>query len=393
MAENKNALTLIANMQISTRARQVLKHADEELAAGIAAPFAVIGFKGGKWSVRSRGTVKELENPDGSSIPFIDVVVLYAASHHSKIYYAKVYQDGDDDVPDCWSTDGIKPDQAAPHKQNPICEGCRHNAFGSRINQATGSKGKACQDVRRLAISPYPDLENEMLGGPMLLRIPPATLSPFAEYSDFLKANTVPYSAIVTKIGFEKGLSYPRFIFQPKQALTDDEIDRVARMQSHPLTDRIVSQQLENIVDQPGSEAGTANTEPGPKPVTNGKSVPHESNQPEQSDNAFARAQGKTEAVQRQQATPAPAPQPTQKPAPAPALSPEQARLKELEAEIARLKAGTEKPARRRSKPVAPSTEAETLPPPDADDTGTGDDAAEDPALAAINARLDEVMQ
>src|SRR5215470_633218 len=153
-------------MQISQRARQVLKHADEELAPGIAAPFAVIGFKGSRWSLKHRGQITTFERSDGSFEPFLDVVMLYAAPHHSKIYYAKAYQDGDDDVPDCWSTDGIKPDGAAPRKQNPVCKGCKWDEFGSRINQSTGARGKACADTRRIAIVPYPNVENEVGGGP-----------------------------------------------------------------------------------------------------------------------------------------------------------------------------------------------------------------------------------
>lgn len=425
---NKHALTIIANMKISTRAKAVLKHADEELAPGIAAPFAVIGYKGARWSVRARGNTTVLEQDDGSFVPFLDVVMLHAAAHHSKIYYAKTYQDGDDDVPDCWSTDGQKPDQAAPRKQATICANCKWNEFGSRTNANTGAKGKACGDVRRIAIVPYPDLENQIMGGPMLLRVPPASLAPFAEYSDFLKANGVPYPALVTRIGFDKKEAYPKYVFRPLVALSDDEVDRVAKMQAHSLVDRIVQQQLENIVDQVGSEQGAVSVPKqqgvvgaGEKPadmtppehlnrtngaaakptVTQSDQVPHASTRPASKANPFAKAagsgpshQGSGEAIQRQQAAPGETAQTTAQTDPAgsaEALSPEQARIKELENQLAAAKAGTRAPAKRRSQPVAPSSEAQSLPPPDAEE-GTIE-GADDPALAAINARLDKVMQ
>src|SRR5215471_17524436 len=109
MAEN--ALALISGMKISSIAKQS-KYADQELGAGIAAPFAVIGYKGGKWSIRHRGTTTILERKDAQGrsegpVPFLDLVILFAASHHSKVYYAKQYSDGDDDVPDGWSTNGV----------------------------------------------------------------------------------------------------------------------------------------------------------------------------------------------------------------------------------------------------------------------------------------------
>lgn len=413
---NKNALTVIANMKISTRAKQVLRHADEELAPGIAAPFAVIGYKGARWSVRHRGNTTVLERDDGSFVPFLDVVMLFAAPHHSKVFYAKAYQDGDDDVPDCWSTDGIKPDQAAPRKQATICANCKWNEFGSRTNAATGAKGKACADTRRIAVVPYPDLENEIMGGPMLLRVPPASLSPFAEYSDFLKANSVPYPALVTRLGFDKKEAYPKFVFRPLVALTDAEVDRVGLLQAHPLVDRIVQQQLENISDQPGSEQGAISApkqqgtvgggekmDPPPHldrrngggaaaTVTQSDQVPPASNQPPSRDNPFARAAGAREPAQRQEPKPAPAAQPTQPTAQVShVLTPEQVRIAELEAQLAAAK-GAAAPKRRRSQPVAPASDAQPLPPPETEETGDGDDAA-DPALAAINARLDKVMQ
>ena len=50
-------------------------------------------------------------------------------------------------------------------------------------------------------------------------------LSPFAEYSDSLKANTVPYAAIVTKVGFEKDCRIPSS--PSSQAGTDRRRDRL----------------------------------------------------------------------------------------------------------------------------------------------------------------------
>jgi hypothetical protein len=417
MANPQNSLAVIdqIKMQISPLARQELKYVDQELGAGIAAPFAVIGFKGGKWSIRHRGNTTLLMRYDAHGreegpLPFIEVVILFAASHHSKVYYAKNYQDGDDAIPDCWSTDGLKPDQAAPDKQNPTCADCRHNKFGSRVNQATGGKGKACADTRRMAVVPHKDITNEILGGPMLLRVPPASLGAVGEYSDFLKANAIPYSALATRVGFDPREAYPKMVFEPFQALSDDEVHKVRKMQDHPLVERIVQEQVENMVAQTGSEQGVNQTapkadpgsdprsDPGPIPPhldkakTNGAAsagsvnqpVTQQVTQPATSHNPFAHGANTgpsypgNQAVQGGQAAGAPQPQPEAQVAPdpvsapaQPALTPEQARILELEAKLAAAEAKQKAPRKTRTPPVAPSTTAEpagssgpALPPP-----------------------------
>jgi hypothetical protein len=383
-----NSLTVIGGMKISTKAKQS-KYADQELGAGIAAPFAVIGFKGGRWAIKSRGTTHVLERrdaqgrPDGF-VPYLDVVILLAASHHSKVYYAKTYQDGDEGVPDCWSTDGTKPDQAAPQKQSPTCANCKWNEFGSRINLQTGkASGKACSDTRRMAVVPYNDIENTLLGGPMLLRVPPASLGSVGEYSDLLKANSVPYSAIATRLGFDKEQAYPRIVFAPLAALTDAEMDRVIKMQAHPLVERIVQEQVENV------SASVSDAPVIPPAAANGQ-------------HGTAVTRPVTEPVQQVQPPPtSPTSQPAEAP-PAPSLTPEQAKIRELEDQLAAAKAASApatRPTRRRSQPVAPSAQAEPHQPVEAagEEDGSGSGAAvaaggSDPALDSITARLSKIL-
>jgi hypothetical protein len=423
----QNALTVIGGMKISTVAKQS-KYADQELGAGIAAPFAVIGYKGGRWSIRHRGNTHVLERrdaqgrPDGF-VPYLDLVVLLAASHHSKVYYAKNYTDGDDSIPDCWSTDGVKPDQAAPHKQSPICANCKWNEFGSRVNQATGSKGKACADTRRMAVVPYADLENSMLGGPMLLRVPPASLGSVGEYSDMLKASAVPYSAIATRVGFDPKEAYPKMIFQPLAALTDDEMRTVIKMQEHTLVERIVQEQIENVVAQVGSEQGTNVAADAPAqaadapPAANGQhGQPATPAATPDKVNPFATVptggpsyQGKTaptEPVGRPAVETQPTAQtaPAVTPAPQESLTPEQARIRELEALLATTQAKPGRaPTRRRTQPVAPQTDAqphtpqqEAAPAEAAEEDGSGSGMAQpetsDPALDTISARLAKIL-
>jgi hypothetical protein len=406
MADNSLALLANISTQLAPNARK-LKYADQDLGAGIQAPFAVIGYKGGRWSVRHRGSTKVLERfdekgrPDGF-VPYLDLVVLYAAGHNSKVYYATGYVEGSDSPPDCWSTDGQKPDGAAMHKQNPTCLDCRHNVRGSRVNTATGAKGKACSDFRRWAVVPYEDIENTLMGGPMLLRIPPASLGGVGEYSDKLKANSVPYAAIATRVGFDGKEAFPKLTFQPYAVLTQDEVDEVIKMQAHPLVERIVSEQVENLADQPTSEEGkavttSASVPPSGEQVTKGNGAV--TDRPKTS--AFARAAQKP--AEEDQPKGASAPQPTRKneqaaPAATAAegLTPEQLKIRDLEAQLAAAKGGTGKAPRKRSAQVAPQAKADAHTPAEGeeDGSGTGDavETANDPALAIISARLDKLL-
>ena len=444
--DTKQQLALIQGMQISTKARQS-KYADMDLGKGLSAPFPVIGYKGSKWSVRNRGTTYPCEVPDATGrfkipVPFLDLVVLYGAEHNSKTYYSKNYQDGDDHPPDCWSTDGIKPDAAAPSKQNPTCAGCKWNEFGSRMNQTTGTRGKACADFRRMAVVPYPDIENMAMGGgisagPMLLRVPPASLGVLAEYSAFLKGNSIPICAVVVRLGFETQLAYPKFTMDTLRALTDDEMDRVIAMQAHPLVERIVQAQVENIVSQapePGATPATSKSDtgddPGPIPDhlkrSNGTAAPtatvtpsapvtplgaqvSPSTQPAPSASPFAAMAPNPAVGGPAVQTAQPASQPAQAPQAAPA-APAAPVSQETPAEtIARLQAelaaatgqAAKRPRKPRSQPVAPSTTAEPAPATTGLTAASGtpivedDEAADeesDPALASINERLGKVM-
>lgn len=425
----QNALAVLSGAKISSLALQS-KYATQELGAGIAAPFAIIGYKGARWSIRHRGTTTVLERFDAQGrrdgfVPFLDVVILLAATHHSKVYYAKNYQDGDDDVPDCWSTNGAAPDQAAPKPQSPICATCKWNEFGSRVNQATGSKGKACSDTRRMAVVPFADIENVSLGGPMLLRVPPASLGAVGEYSDMLKANAAPYSAIATRIGFDPSEAYPKMTFEPIAALTDDQMRQVLKMQDHPLVERIVQEQLESVAAQPSQptpaptqQAAPATppapandpNDPGPPPAFLTKTAAPVTPQVTPPSNPFGQVPtvpAETAPTPQAVAQAVAPPQPTQT---TEVLTPAEAKIRELEAQLAAMKApdagATKRPRKARTPPVAPQATAQTMEasqqaqehPQEAgeeDGSGTGAavaPAAGDPALSSISARLSKIL-
>jgi hypothetical protein len=244
--------------------------------AGVQASFAVIGYKGRTWSLKHRGEKILLRDDRGTPTPQLDVVIVGVANAISKIYYERGYVEGDDNPPDCFSLDGITPDAAAPNKQHDVCATCRHNQWGSRITDA-GKRAKSCQDSRRIAVVPLGDIQNEQLGGPMLLRIPPTSLPNLANYSDLLERKSADFNYVGTRISFDYNVAYPKLEFQALGWLTTEQAVQVVGTDgnggvcANPLIDRM----LNDFGPTEPAAAAAADADPlagqGPAEVFKGK--------------------------------------------------------------------------------------------------------------------------
>ncbi len=233
----------------------------EELAGdlydGVSGGFAVVSFRGSKWRIKHGGEENPILNENEEPVASLECVLVKASKNVSKIFYAEQYEEGDDSAPDCWSIDGIKPDSASPDIQSQTCAACPNNVWGSKISPA-GKKTKLCSDNRRVAVVPLGDIANEALNGPMLLRVPAASLADLATYGKGMATKGFPYNAIGTRIGFDLNASYPKLTFKPIRKLTDEELAEVAGHFS--------GETLGNILDVPQDLTQTAQPEVQPKP-------------------------------------------------------------------------------------------------------------------------------
>lgn len=220
--------------------------AENDLSAGVQAGFGIIGYRGKVWSTRYRGEEKQLMRPDGDGPRnSIEVVILKASGHVSKIWYKDGFVEGSYAAPDCYSTNGVTPDVGSKNKQHTACATCPMNQWGSRITPA-GKQGKACSDSKRLAIVPSDNLANEILGGPMLLRVPAASLRDLAGYGEKMQALGYPYYSIATRISFDAAEAYPKFVFGAIRPLTDAEADVVLAMRNERQVATILAEGSEN---------------------------------------------------------------------------------------------------------------------------------------------------
>lgn len=219
--------------------------ANDELGAGIASSYGIIGYRGKVWSIKHQGKETQLMRPDGDGARgSIEVVVVKASAAIAKIFYKGGYVEGSSSPPDCWSSNGVTPDAAAQNKQASTCAQCPMNAWGSRVTES-GKQGKACSDSRRIAIVPLEDIQNEAFGGPMLLRIPAASLKDLKAYGDRLNSFGFPYYAVATRISFDPKEAYPKFVFKEMRPLTEAEASQIIDLRG----DRRVSSLLSEAQD------------------------------------------------------------------------------------------------------------------------------------------------
>ncbi len=212
-----------------------------ELAANVGGGgFPVMSIKGKQFALTRGGERKTLMNPNDPDevATSINVVILKANPNLSKIWYAKGYTEGSDSKPDCFSNDGIAPDPSVEKPQSKKCSTCSKNEWGSKVSE-DGKKMKACQDSRRLAVA-APDRIND----PILLRVPAATLKPLAEYGNDLAKRSVPYSAVVTKVGFDRDAAAPKLTFKPVGFLSEEQYGEVQ--------DILKDEVLASILGKPG---------------------------------------------------------------------------------------------------------------------------------------------
>ncbi|MBE0534532.1 MAG: hypothetical protein IH624_02605 [Phycisphaerae bacterium] len=105
----------------------------------------------------------QFEMPDGQYAREFAGHILFW--HNANQYYTSEYGEGSSVVPDCASSDGIRPD-GGEFVQADSCRACGMNRFGS----APDGTAKACQNTIRL----YVLVDGEVI--PCLLKAPPSSL-------------------------------------------------------------------------------------------------------------------------------------------------------------------------------------------------------------------------
>ena len=164
--------------------------------------FPKISIRAGRYRLVEDG----VETPVGINL---DVIIVGANPKVSKIFYSKPYDGAADGVrPDCFSNDGVRPD---PSVENPIasgCADCQNNVLGSKVTPS-GAKSKLCADQRHLAVVPAAD-PNKVYA----LTIAVSAMKNLREYLKELQNFGVEAQEVVTELGFDEQVSFPKVTFK-----------------------------------------------------------------------------------------------------------------------------------------------------------------------------------
>lgn len=199
--------------------------------AGLVAPRAAAGIQGAqpprisiaanKFTLidaagNERPYTALLRNPDGTPVrdqmgnvfrqpsQELEIVIVDANEHVSKVFYAGAYSPGSNDAPTCWSDNGVGPSVSASTPQNSVCATCPHNAWGSAISNVSQKQTKACSDSKKIAAIVVDDES----GIAYQLRIPPASLKNFKAMIQVVTSSSIgPRNAdpsdVVCKVTFD----------------------------------------------------------------------------------------------------------------------------------------------------------------------------------------------
>lgn len=259
----------------------VTPEAFDEFAGGVTSSFPVISYRGRTWRVRKGGVEEVYLNEQKEAIQSLEVVMLKSNPVPSKVFYEAKYNEGDSGPPACWSANGTKPDAGVTAPVNALCVNCPNNVWGSKISDS-GAKTRACSDVRRCAVAFRHQLEEFEAGtrkktdiDVLLLRIPPATLNPLKDYvTKVLEPKGVPPYVLITKIGFDTDVAYPKLTFKGLRFLTEAEVGVAMELRDGEETRRILNESLENtpVDDGEGTTSGAGEVSTGTaQPVAEAK--------------------------------------------------------------------------------------------------------------------------
>lgn len=152
----------------------------------------------------------------------MQVVIVAAAEHVSRTYYAGQYEEGEQAPPACWSADGVRPDATLKEPQAQTCANCPQNIAGSGQGDS-----RACRFSRRLAVV----LANDMNGDVFQLVLPSKSIfgkvennkMPLEAYVKYLAAHGVNVEDVVTEMRFDTDSATPKLTFSPIRPLEEHE--------------------------------------------------------------------------------------------------------------------------------------------------------------------------
>lgn len=151
----------------------------------------------------------------------IDVVVLGFVFRNE--FYGDAYDPENPSIPACYAIsadrDGMAPHEDAPEPQHEECDSCELNQFGT----AERGRGKACKNIRFLAIISASDLDNSPTDIEIvLLSVPPSSIGAFDKHVKGVnKVLKRPVNGVITRLSFDEGEDFVALKFETVEGIKD----------------------------------------------------------------------------------------------------------------------------------------------------------------------------
>ena len=165
--------------------------------------------------------------------PHLDVVIVNGSTTVQKTFHAGPYSAEETAPPDCWSSDGERPDAEVEDPQHSNCKECPNAVKGS----AGGTKTK-CRFSQRVAVV----LANNPSGDIFQLVIPAMSLfgsgdmehMPFLQYARFVGSSGFNLNMLTTRLAFDSDADVPKLFFSNVEFLDSDTYDTIVEQGAAP---------------------------------------------------------------------------------------------------------------------------------------------------------------
>jgi hypothetical protein len=196
----------------------------------------------------------------------MNVVVVRAAEHTSRMFYAGKFKDGENAKPTCWSADSVTPHESIKNPQAKTCANCPQNIKGSGDNDS-----RACRFQRRVAVV----LEHDIYGDIYAMSVPATSLfgngegrkMPLQQYARFLGGHGIGINAVVTEMRFDTNSTAPKLTFSAVRPLEAEEWEHVRARMDDPIAVDACTMTVAQLDDSPETPATESEPEPEPAPA------------------------------------------------------------------------------------------------------------------------------
>lgn len=175
----------------------------------------------------------------------IDVIIVNAAPHVGRVFYAKVWSpDAEPTAPDCISNDGRVPDAKSANPQASRCDDCPQNIKGSGQGQS-----KACRYSRRIAVLLKDDFGTSLEGEVYQINLASKSLfgdstgntHMFENYTKYLGNNGKSIDHVITRVSFNENNDNQSVLFTAVGYIDRGQFEVAQRVANTPETKALVS--------------------------------------------------------------------------------------------------------------------------------------------------------